>query len=213
LLDPRKRYLLMPDAEDHTGGKMTPRLESNVRESTMASSSDPLDKLDYQIIEALRTDARRSNTDLAKQLGVSEGTIRNRIRRMINEGYMIVVAMTRLHKLGFGTDVSIRVTTEAGRQMEVAQRLSAMPATRYVAVTTGAHDVAVTAVFRNDRELFHFLTEEIAQVPGIVRTETSHILRTLKRVHDWVIYEGDEDGSTNGNGTGSPAADDSPVEK
>jgi Lrp/AsnC family transcriptional regulator, regulator for asnA, asnC and gidA len=151
--------------------------------------NDHLDELDQQIIRNLRTDARRSNTDLAKQLGVSEGTIRNRIRRLINEGYMIVVAMTRLHKLGYDTDVVVEISTEAGKQLDVARRLSAMEATRYVALTTGAFDVRAAVVFRNDKELFEFLTEELAQVPGIVRTQTSHVIRTLKRVHDWVLFE------------------------
>lgn len=158
--------------------------------------NDQLDELDQRIFRELRTDARRSNTDLAKQLGVSEGTIRNRIRRLINRGYMIVVAMTRLHKLGFDTDVLIEISTEAGRQMEVAQRLSAMEATRYVALTTGAYDILVVAVFRNNGELFDFLTGELSRVPGIMRTQTSHVIRTLKRVHDWVLYE-DENGDQN----------------
>lgn len=153
-----------------------------------------LDDLDHQIINLLRTDARRTNTDLAKQLGVSEGTIRNRIRRLINDGYMLVVAMTRLHKLGYVVDTLIQVNTETGKQMAVAQALSRLPAVRYVAVTTGAYDIAVGAVFRSNDELLKFLTEEVASIPGVVHTGTSHILRTLKRTHDWVIYE-DESGA------------------
>lgn len=156
--------------------------------------SNGLDDLDYHIIDLLRTDARRTNTDLAKNLGVSEGTIRNRIRHLINDGYMLVVAMTRLHKLGYVVDVIIQVNTETGRQMEVAQALSRLPAVRYVAVTTGAYDISLGAVFRNNDELLRFLTNEVASIPGVVHTGTSHVLRTLKRTHDWVIYE-DESGA------------------
>jgi Lrp/AsnC family transcriptional regulator for asnA, asnC and gidA len=168
----------------------------------MTSGSDPLDELDNQIIQALRTDARRSNVELAKQLGVSEGTVRNRVRRLISTGYMSVVAMTRLHKLGYDTDVLIQVTTESGRQQEVAERLSMLPATRYVAITTGAFDISVGAVFRNNRELYEFLTEDVAKIPGIARTQTSHVLRTLKRVHDWIVYEAEDeqDGAHRGSG-------------
>lgn len=159
----------------------------------MTNTTDPLDELDNQIIQNLRTDARRSNVDLAKQLGVSEGTVRNRVRRLISRGYMSVVAMTRLHKLGYDTDVLMQVTTEAGRQQEVAEQLSMLAATRYVAITTGAFDISVGAVFRNNRELYDFLTDDVAKISGITRTQTSHVLRTLKRVHDWIIYEPEED--------------------
>lgn len=151
-----------------------------------------LDELDEQIINLLRTDARRTNTDLAKQLGVSEGTIRNRIRRLINDGYMLVVAMTRLHKLGFTVDVFVQVRTEAGKQLQVAEALSRLPATRYVAVATGGYDIMVGAVFRNTDALLQFLIEDVAAIPGVVRTETAHVMRTLKRVHDWVIFDNDD---------------------
>ncbi|MGE0542659.1 MAG: Lrp/AsnC family transcriptional regulator [Dehalococcoidia bacterium] len=163
----------------------------------MGDHNDPLDELDLRIIHSLRTDARRTNTDLAKELGVSEGTIRNRIRRLISEGYMIVVAMMRAHKLGLDTDVGIDIVTEAGKQMEVAQRLSAMEATRYVALVTGTCDLKVAAVFRNNAQLYDWLVNEFAHVPGIVSSRTSHTIRTLKRVHDWVIYEEEENGETN----------------
>lgn len=159
------------------------------------SLDGPLDELDRQIIAHLRTDARRSNTDLAKQLGVSEGTIRNRIRRLIGQGYMIVVAMTCLNKLGYDVDVLIEVTTEAGKQLEVARRLSRLPATRYVALTTGGYDIIVGATFKTNRDLFHFLTAELAAIPGIARTQTSHVLRTLKRVQEWVTFEDEQDES------------------
>lgn len=162
----------------------------------MGDRDAPLDELDFRIIKNLRTDARRTNTDLAKELGVSEGTIRNRIRRLINDGYMIVVAMMRAHKLGYGTDVSIDVVTEAGKQMEVAQRLSAMESTRYVALVTGTCDIKIAAVFRSNAELYDWLVNEFALVPGIVRSQTSHVIRTLKRVHDWVIYEEEENGDS-----------------
>lgn len=161
----------------------------------MGDRDDPLDELDHRIIQSLRTDARRTNTDLAKEIGVSEGTIRNRIRRLINEGYMIVVAMARAHKLGFGTDVSIDIVTEAGRQLEVAQRLSEMEAVRYVSIVTGTCDVKIAAVFRSNAELYDWIINDFALVPGIVGSQTSHVLRTLKRVHDWVIYEGDDNGN------------------
>lgn len=163
----------------------------------MGDRNDPLDELDLRIIHSLRTDARRTNTDLAKEIGVSEGTIRNRIRRLINEGYMIVVAMTRAHKLGLGTDVSIDIVTEAGKQMEVAQRLSMMEATRYVALVTGTCDIKIAAVFHSNAELYDWLVNEFALVPGIVRSQTSHVIRTLKRVHDWVVYEEEQNGEAN----------------
>jgi DNA-binding Lrp family transcriptional regulator len=46
----------------------------------------PLDELDYQIILELRQDARRSASDIARQTGANERTIRNRIDRLIECG-------------------------------------------------------------------------------------------------------------------------------
>lgn len=47
-----------------------------------------LDQIDQKIVEMLRMNARASNSEIARKLKVSEGTVRKRISRMLNSGVL-----------------------------------------------------------------------------------------------------------------------------
>ena len=82
---------------------------------------------------------------------------------------------------GRRTHVVIMVRTEIKRLEEVAAALAEMPELSYVYVTSGPFDIVSVAFFESDSELHDFLTRKVARLPGILRTETFHIMRTLRR--------------------------------
>ena len=53
-----------------------------------------IDKIDCRMIELLQKDGRISNTEIAKQIGISEGTVRTRLNRLIKEEYIQIVAVS-----------------------------------------------------------------------------------------------------------------------
>ena len=60
-----------------------------------------LDQIDCQMIELLQKDGRISNTDIAKEIGLSEATVRTRLNRLIQEEFIQIVAVSNPIKLGF----------------------------------------------------------------------------------------------------------------
>ena len=52
-----------------------------------------MDELDAQIIAMLRKDGRASNAGIARNVGVSEGTVRRRLKRLVQEKFIQVVAV------------------------------------------------------------------------------------------------------------------------
>src|SRR5947209_19882186 len=94
-----------------------------------------IDDLDERIIEELRHDGRRSHAELARRLGVAESTVRNRVSRLLSDGYMQVVALTNLGRLGYRVEVLIHIQVQAGALTQVAECLSAMEEVRYVSLT------------------------------------------------------------------------------
>jgi Lrp/AsnC family transcriptional regulator for asnA, asnC and gidA len=147
----------------------------------------PIDDLDRRIIEELREDGRRSHAELARRLGVAESTVRNRVSRLLSDGYMQVVALTNLASLGYSVDVIINVQVKSGTLNEVAEALAQMDEVRFVGLTTGTYDMTISASFHSTDELYQFISERLGTTPGIWRTETAHVLRVWKRNFDWSV--------------------------
>ena len=64
-----------------------------MKRNNSTSKKKMLDQIDCRMIELLQKDGRISNTDIAKEIGLSEATVRTRLNRLIQEEYI------RLHLL------------------------------------------------------------------------------------------------------------------
>jgi Lrp/AsnC family transcriptional regulator for asnA, asnC and gidA len=141
----------------------------------------PLDNTDIQILKVLSEDARASNTYIAKRLGFSEGTVRKRIKRMRDEDLIRILCYGDPTKLGFPIAAMIRFHVLPKALLATAEALTNMEETDYVALTTGSSDIVVRCAFRSDQGFIDFLSGPIAQLEGIVATETHLLLKIMKR--------------------------------
>lgn len=143
------------------------------------------DELDRQVIKLLRADGRRSNREIARRLNVPEATVRYRVRRLIESGVLKITASVDPAHLGYALTAVISVQVEPERISSAAETIAGMPEVMWAAITAGAHDVMLMASFRSQDEMFEFLTDRLARIPGTLRTETSVALRVLKKQHEW----------------------------
>jgi Lrp/AsnC family transcriptional regulator, regulator for asnA, asnC and gidA len=140
-----------------------------------------MDELDRKIITILQEDGRASNAQIARRVGVSEGTVRRRLKRLIEEGYIRVVALPQPEKMGYATEAVIGVQVEPDKLEEVGERLAQVKAVQWAAVTTGVFDVLLWVTVPSAKELGDLLQTEIGVVPGVRRTETFVALSVKKR--------------------------------
>jgi Lrp/AsnC family transcriptional regulator for asnA, asnC and gidA len=154
--------------------------------------SRSIDDLDREIIALLQRDGRTANTEIARQLGVAEGTIRRRIERLIDDGVIKIAAVTDPFKVGIGIVALINLDVELSFLEEVAEKLIEMQCVRVVAYSTGVHDMLVEALFPSQQDLLEFLKDELPLIPGIRKTETSILLSILKRSYEWEIPKFDQ---------------------
>jgi Lrp/AsnC family transcriptional regulator for asnA, asnC and gidA len=140
-----------------------------------------LDGLDRAVLQRLQEDGRVPFSELANALGMSEGTVRNRVNRMKDLGVLRIIAVTEPSLLGYSLDCIIGLEVELGRVETVAARLTEYPELRYVGIATGPYDIIIAGDFASERHLLEFLTRTLAQIDGIRRTETSRILQVHKR--------------------------------
>jgi len=149
--------------------------------------SGKVDELDRQIVALLQRDGRMSNVDIAREVGVTEATIRKRLERLLSQGTICIVAIPDHVQLGFPVETIISLQVELGNLEQIVQSLAGMTNVRSVKITTGEYDVIFNAFFATDDELYQFLTEKIATIPGVRKTVTSHVLRETKDSSEWLL--------------------------
>ena len=149
----------------------------------------PPDDFDRQIIALLQQDGRLSNVEIARTLGLAEGTVRKRLERLLSDGIIRIVAVAEPVSLGLVASVVIGIQTDLGQMNEVAQRLAAIPEVHCVNIVTGTYDVMIEAALPSGEHLLSFLIDKVSTIPGVRRTETSHVLQAVKRACDWAIPE------------------------
>ena len=146
-----------------------------------------MDELDDRIIEILQTDGRASNAHIAREVGVSEGTVRRRLRRLIQDGVINVIAVQNLEKMGYNTAALVGLQTDPGRIDGVADALSKLKEVHFVSLTTGAQDVFIWVALSSSEALGDFLRNKVGVIPGVRRTETYVNLAIKKRTYGLVL--------------------------
>ena len=145
-----------------------------------------LDAIDHGIISLLRADGRMPYRAIARELGVTENTVRARVRRLEESNTMRVVAVTDIEAAGYSMLLAIGVQVEGRSPEEVAQELARFTEVFSVNVVVGAHDLEILVVAEGRPALERLLTERLAGVPGVRRLTPALALDVLKNQPDWV---------------------------
>lgn len=142
-----------------------------------------LDEIDLNILEALRMDGRVAFSQIADQLGVSPGMIRMRYNRMLEMGFLKVVAITNPLRMGYETMAMIGVRTEGQKMLEIAEQLAGFEEVIYLVITSGRFDIMVEVVCRDHADLLRFITEKLYSIEGVRESESFLQLKNVKEVY------------------------------
>ena len=158
----------------------------------LATSADPspidLDDTGNAIIELLRRDGRMPYRAIAREVGVTEATVRSRVRRLEESNTMRVVAVTDIEAAGYGMLLAIGVQVDSRAPEEVARDLARIPEVFSVNVVVGAHDVEILVVARDQEALDDLVGRQLARTPGVRRLTPALALDVLKNQPDWVPF-------------------------
>lgn len=139
-----------------------------------------LDETNVKILKTLLSDARLSSRQIAKQCGVSIGTVLSRIKKMEKEG--IIKGYSALlddEKLGYELTVVSEITVSKGRLLEMENEIARLPNVCCVYDITGLTDAIIVAKFKNREELSKF-TKRLLALPHVERTNTHVVLTTIR---------------------------------
>ena len=137
-----------------------------------------LDNIDINIIKSLQKDGRESFTNLASKLGVVEGTIRKRYKKLTENDIIQVSAL--FNHSADNTLLSMIGVQVTGSAKKVATELSKKSQIPYIAFVTGRYDLMIIVHSNSPAELADFILKEIAVIPGVDKTETFINLDIIK---------------------------------
>ena len=139
-----------------------------------------LNETDKKILRNLLDDARFSSRQIAKNVGVSVGTVLSRIKKMEDDdlikGYSVIL---NHEKLGYELTVVTEITVSKGRLTEMENEIAKIPNVCGVYDVTGLTDAVIIAKFRSREDLGKF-TKQLLALPFIERTNTHVTLATVK---------------------------------
>lgn len=145
-----------------------------------------VDDLDRAIIQRLQRDGRMSSAEIARQLGVAERTVRARIDRLVGDNVIRLVATVVPPTVGFVVTADVFLEIEAGRVQEIAHKIAARPEVGYVGLSTGDRDISIQIHARSVEQLYDFVSNELGNMSGVVRTNTFIIPKIIKSHFDFV---------------------------
>ncbi|MEM1545525.1 MAG: Lrp/AsnC family transcriptional regulator [Candidatus Methanomethylicia archaeon] len=133
-----------------------------------------VDNKDRKIIEILKKDSRTSFVDIAKQLNLSEGAVRKRIRKLINSG--IIKRFTVEISEPSVKALILISSTPAIPNPKIAQEIRNIKGVEWVYEVTGQFDIAVL-VSGPDIAYLNKVIDEVRSLNGITHTNTLIVLR------------------------------------
>ena len=131
-----------------------------------------MDEIDLRIAKVLAHDGRAGNSLIARRLGISEGTVRQRLKRLVASGKLRVQALVNSDKVASKYLAIIGLNLE-GRQLErCAERINRLPEVQQTFIVTGRYDILITVLLDSHGQLVDFVTHELSKIPGIRDSET-----------------------------------------
>lgn len=151
----------------------------------MAVEKRNIDDLDARIIAILQSDGRTSNTEIAKSLAVSEATIRGRVKHLIDDEIIQIVAVSNPLKLGFEITGDLYISVDITKMDNVIESISKFKELWYIVTTTGRSNLNAEFVVRDLEDLHDLVYNRLSHIDGILQVEAAVIIKYVKRRYDF----------------------------
>lgn len=139
------------------------------------------DQTDWQIIEILARE-EATNSAIALSIGVTEGTVRQRLKKLKEAGILKIKALIDPEILENKQLAIVAANVTESRLLEQkAHEIKALPSVLSVSIVSGQYDLLFEVLVDSNKGLVRFLTEELATVKDISKTETFVALKTLDK--------------------------------
>jgi len=140
-----------------------------------------MDDLDLQILAALSNNSRKSYVELASELEVSDATVHNRIRSLIDSGIIKgFITLIDFEKLGFGVVAFVELKTKPGTADQVTPKLARVKGIVGIYEMHSDCDILIKIVARDLKDLRDKIVNEVGKIPEVVSNHNNTVLNLVK---------------------------------
>ncbi|ADC68822.1 transcriptional regulator, AsnC family [Methanocaldococcus sp. FS406-22] len=140
-----------------------------------------LDRIDLKILKILNENARKSFREIGRELGISEGTVRNRVKRLTEKGIITGFhASINPKNLGFEVVAILGLYIKPSKVEETLDKLKELDEIVELYQTTGEYDAVCIAILKDIESLGNFLAEKIYPLVNVNGCKVTLVLRTFK---------------------------------
>lgn len=148
-----------------------------------------LDATDEKIIAVLTEDARTSNREVARIVGLSDTGVRKRLKRLNASGAAKVTAVVHPASAGLTLSAFVRLQTSPAVARKVAKESAKLDSVSFVALASGRFNVIVLVLAHDERELGELIHNHFRCWEGVHTIETVRIAGTTKHSLDLILIQ------------------------
>ena len=111
--------------------------------------------------------------------------MRRRLKRLLDDGIIRIVAVAKPIDLGFEIAGNLKIHIDLKKTERVLQNLKKIDSLIYVALTTGGTDVDADFIVRSLKEFHDLIFQQISKIDGVLSTDTSLLVDIVKDKYEW----------------------------
>jgi len=142
-----------------------------------------MDDIDLKIIEILRQDGRIPNTQVAREVGLSEGAVRRRLDHLIGDDVIKIVAVPNPMAVGYPIIARGDVEIDPACLKETGDAIAGMEQVSYAALCVSRSQITAEILARSAEDLRRIVYNDIHESPGVRSVEVTLISKVIKRTY------------------------------
>ena len=146
-----------------------------------------------ELISALFRDGRQSNREVARQLGLSESAIRQRLKKLLQSGEMQFQVVCDPIALGSGTLAVLRIRSNSHYTEQVLQKLIEHDSVVFVGEVTGEHNIFASAITAGMRALGNLCDNELLSTEGVESLKVQLLVANTKHEYHLAYFQGQQE--------------------
>ncbi len=145
-----------------------------------------IDKINFAIIKHLRN-GRKSYQKIARDLSVSENTVRTRVKQLMHEGVLDIVGLVNPEAINGLRTVMVGVKLHSMDLVNKGREFSELKGVVSVSVVTGRFDLILIVLLKPGFGLLEFYTEEVSKIKDVQSVETFVVYKSYNLKVPYVL--------------------------